>query len=40
VNVTHILVDNTFVINSVKNPRFHDRTKNINSKYYLIQYHV
>jgi hypothetical protein len=39
-NSTPLLVDDTFAINLVKNPRFHDRTKNINTKYHLIQYHV
>jgi hypothetical protein len=40
VNSTLVLVDNTFAINLVKNPRFHDQTKYINKKYHLIRYHV
>jgi hypothetical protein len=35
-----LLVDNTSAIKLAKNPRFHDRTKHINTKYHLIQYHV
>jgi hypothetical protein len=40
VNSTPLLVDNTFAIKLAKNPRFHDRTKHINTKYHLIRYHV
>jgi hypothetical protein len=37
-NSTPLLVGNNSTI--TKNARFHDRTKNINTKYHLIQYHV
>jgi hypothetical protein len=40
VNSTLVLVGNTYVIELAKNPRFHDRTKHINTKYDLIRYHV
>jgi hypothetical protein len=40
VNSTLLLVDNTFAIKLAKNPRFHDQTKHINTKYHLIRYHV
>ena len=40
VNSTLLLIDNTFVIKLVKNPKLHDRTKQINTKYRLIGYHV
>jgi hypothetical protein len=40
VNSTPLLVDNTSSIKLDKNPRFHDQTKHINTKYHLIQYHV
>ena len=40
VNSTPLLVDNIFAIKLAKNPRFHDQTKHINSKYHLIRYHV
>jgi hypothetical protein len=40
VNSTPLLVDNTSAIKLAKNPRFHDRTKHINTKYHLIRYHV
>ena len=39
-NSTPLLIDNTFSIKLAKNPIFHDRTKHINTKYYLIQHHV
>ena len=35
-NSTPLLIDNTFAIKLAKNPRFHDRTKHINTKYHLI----
>jgi hypothetical protein len=37
---TPLLVDNTTAIKLAKNPRFHDQTKHINTKYPLIGYHV
>jgi hypothetical protein len=40
VNYTPLLVDNTYAIKLAKNPKFHDRTKHINTKYHLIRYHV
>jgi hypothetical protein len=40
VNSTPLLVDNTSTIKLAKNPRFHDRTKHINTKYHLIRCHV
>jgi hypothetical protein len=40
VNSTPLLVDNTSAIKLAKNPKFHDRTKHINTKYHLIRYHV
>jgi hypothetical protein len=40
VNSTPLLVDKTSTIKLATNPIFHDRTKNINTKYHLIQYHV
>jgi hypothetical protein len=39
-NSTPLLVDNTSAIKLAKNPRFHDRTKCINTKYHLIRYNV
>jgi hypothetical protein len=36
VNSSPLLVDNTSAINLAKNPRLHDRTKHINTKYHLI----
>ena len=39
-NSTPLLVDNTSAIKLAKNPRFHDRTKHINTKYHLIRHHV
>jgi hypothetical protein len=40
VNSTPLLVDNSSAIKLAKNPRFHDRTKHINTNYHLIRYHV
>jgi hypothetical protein len=40
VNSTLLLVENTFAIKLAKNPRFHDRSKHISTKYHLIRYHV
>ena len=39
-NSTPLLIDNTSAIKLAKNPRFHDRTKHINTKYHLIRHHV
>ena len=39
-NSTPLLIDNTSAIKLAKNPRFHDRTKHINTKYHLIRPHV
>ena len=39
-NATPLLVNNTSAIKLDKNPRFHDRTKHINTKYHLIRHHV
>ena len=39
-NSTPLLLDNTFAIKLAMNPRFHDRTKHINTKYHLIRHHV
>ena len=39
-NSTPLFVDNTFAIQLAKNPKFHDRTKHINTKYHLIRHHV
>eukprot|EP00253_Pinus_taeda_P010976 PITA_10976 len=35
-----LMIDNTSAINLAKNPKFHDRTKHINTKYHLIRHHV
>lgn len=35
-----LLIDNTSATNLAKNPKFHDQTKHINTKYHLIQHHV
>ena len=35
-----IFFDNNSAIQLEKNPKFHDRTKHINTKYHLIRYHV
>jgi hypothetical protein len=40
VNSNPLLVDNTSAIKLAKNILFHDRTKQINTKYHLIRYHV
>eukprot|EP00253_Pinus_taeda_P033219 PITA_33219 len=40
VQSTPLMIDNTSAINLTKNPKFHDRTKHINTKYHLIQHHV
>ena len=37
---TTLFVDNNSAIQLAKNPKFHDRTKHINTKYHLIRYHV
>ena len=37
---TPLFVDNTSAIKLAKNPKFHDRTKHINTKYHLIRHHV
>ena len=39
-NSTPLLIDNNSAIKPAKNPRFHDRTKHINTKYHLIRHHV
>jgi hypothetical protein len=36
VNITPLLIGNTSAIKLAKNPRFHDQTKNINTKYHFI----
>eukprot|EP00253_Pinus_taeda_P013022 PITA_13022 len=40
VQSTPLMIDNTFAIKLAKNPKFHDRTKHINTKYHLIRHHV
>eukprot|EP00253_Pinus_taeda_P014238 PITA_14238 len=40
VQLTPLMIDNTLAIKLAKNPKFHDRTKHINTKYHLIQHHV
>jgi hypothetical protein len=40
VNATPLLIDNSFTIKLAKNPRFHDRTKYMNTKYCLVRHHV
>ena len=37
---TPLFVDNNSAIELAKNPKFHDQTKHINTKYHLIQHHV
>ena len=37
---TPLMIDNTSAIKLAKNPKFHDRTKHINTKYHLIWHHV
>ena len=39
-NSTPLLIDNTSAIKLAKNPRFHDQTKHITTKYHLIRHHV
>jgi L-rhamnose isomerase len=34
------MIDNTLAIKLAKNPKFHDQTKHINTKYHLIRHHV
>jgi len=36
VQPTPLLIDNTYAIQLTKNPKFHDRTKHINTKFHLI----
>jgi len=36
VQSTPLMIDNTLAIKLAKNPKFHDRTKHINTKYHLI----
>eukprot|EP00253_Pinus_taeda_P022881 PITA_22881 len=40
VQSTPLMIDNTSEIKLAKNPKFHDRTKHINTKYHLIRHHV
>eukprot|EP00253_Pinus_taeda_P019082 PITA_19082 len=40
VQSTPLMIDNTFATKLAKNPKFHDRTKHINTKYHLIRHHV
>eukprot|EP00253_Pinus_taeda_P028748 PITA_28748 len=40
VQSTPLMIDNTSGINFAKNPKFHDQTKHINTKYHLIRHHV
>eukprot|EP00253_Pinus_taeda_P008455 PITA_08455 len=40
VQSTPLMIDNTSAIKLPKNPKFHDRTKHINTKYHLIRHHV
>ena len=35
-----LFVDNSSAIQLAKNPKFHDRTKHIDTKYNLIRHHV
>jgi hypothetical protein len=37
---TPLLVDNSSAIQLAKNPKFHDRSKHINTKYHLIRHYV
>ena len=37
---TPVITDNTSAIKLAKNPKFHDRTKHINTKYHLIRHHI
>eukprot|EP00253_Pinus_taeda_P014343 PITA_14343 len=40
VHSTPLMIDNTSTTKLAKNPKFHDRTKHINTKYHLIRHHV
>eukprot|EP00253_Pinus_taeda_P004352 PITA_04352 len=40
VHSTPLMIDNTSAIKLAKNPKFHNRTKHINTKYHLIRHHV
>eukprot|EP00253_Pinus_taeda_P035688 PITA_35688 len=40
VQLTPLMIDNTSAIKLAKNPKFHDRTKHINTKYHLIRHHA
>eukprot|EP00253_Pinus_taeda_P010414 PITA_10414 len=40
VQSTPLMIDNTSAIKLAKNPKFHDRTKHINTKYHLIRHHI
>eukprot|EP00253_Pinus_taeda_P033706 PITA_33706 len=40
VQSTPLMIDNTSAIKLAKNPKLHDRTKHINTKYHLIRHHV
>ena len=39
-NSTPLLIDNNSAVKMAKNPKFHDRTKHINTKYHLNRHHV
>eukprot|EP00253_Pinus_taeda_P002950 PITA_02950 len=40
VQSTPLMIDNTLAIKLAKNPKFHDQTKHINTKYHLIRHRV
>eukprot|EP00253_Pinus_taeda_P020484 PITA_20484 len=40
VQSTPLMIDNTSAIKLARNPKFHDQTKHINTKYHLIRHHV
>eukprot|EP00253_Pinus_taeda_P034240 PITA_34240 len=40
VQSTPLMIENTSAIKLAKKPKFHDRTKHINTKYHLIRHHV
>eukprot|EP00253_Pinus_taeda_P010494 PITA_10494 len=40
VQSTPLMIENTSAIKLAKNPKFHDQTKHINTKYHLIRHHV
>eukprot|EP00253_Pinus_taeda_P020165 PITA_20165 len=40
VQSTPLMINNTSTINLAKNPKFHDQTNHINTKYHLIRHHV